>query len=121
MVRWLPVDMYIGGAEHAVLHLLYSRFLWKVFYDLGYLPAKMPASGWEEPFTKFRAHGLLISKGAKMSKSRGNIVIPDAYIEKYGADTLRCYLMFCGRFTQGGDFRDTGIEGMSRFLKRIWR
>src|SRR3989344_5522085 len=132
--KWLPVDMYIGGAEHSVLHLLYSRFLWKVFYDLGYFDfsakspkgqlggsAKMPVSGWEEPFTKFRAHGLLISKGVKMSKSRGNIVTPDAYIEKYGADTLRCYLMFCGRFTQGGDFRDSGIEGMSRFLKRIWR
>jgi len=112
--RWLPVDMYIGGAEHSVLHLLYSRFLTMVFYDLGLVD-------FEEPFSKFRAHGLLISKGAKMSKSRGNIVTPDAYIEKYGADTLRCYLMFCGRFTQGGDFRDTGIEGMSRFLKRVWR
>jgi len=131
---WLPVDMYIGGAEHSVLHLLYSRFLWKVFYDLGYFdfsakspkgqlggPAKMPASDWEEPFTKFRAHGLLISKGAKMSKSKGNIISPDEYIEKYGADTLRCYLMFCGRFDQGGDFTDTGIGGMSRFLKRVWK
>ena len=112
--RWLPVDMYIGGAEHSVLHLLYTRFLTMVFKDLG-------LTRFEEPFTKFRAHGLLVSKGAKMSKSKGNIVNPDDYIEKYGADTLRCYLMFCGRYQQGGDFRDEGIEGMSRFLKRVWR
>ena len=113
--KWLPVDMYIGGAEHSVLHLLYSRFLTMAFKDLGLI------SHFEEPFTKFRAHGLLICKGAKMSKSKGNIVIPDDYIEKYGSDTLRCYLMFCGRYQQGGDFRDSGIEGMSRFLRRIWR
>ncbi len=122
--KWLPVDMYIGGAEHSVLHLLYTRFLWKVFYDLGYFDFSAkgrPASGWEEPFVKFRAHGLLISEGAKMSKSKGNIVNPDDYIEKYGADTLRCYLMFCGRYLQGGDFRDEGIEGISRFLRRVWR
>jgi len=112
--QWLPVDMYIGGAEHAVLHLLYSRFLTMVFSDLG-------LADFEEPFTTFRAHGLLIKEGAKMSKSKGNVVNPDDYIDKYGADTLRCYLMFCGRYQQGGDFRDTGIEGMSRFLKRIWR
>jgi len=112
--KWLPVDMYIGGAEHSVLHLLYTRFLTMVFKDLGLL-------SFEEPFAKFRAHGLLISEGAKMSKSKGNIVNPDDYIEKYGADTLRCYLMFCGRYLQGGDFRDVGIEGISRFLKRVWK
>ena len=112
--RWLPVDMYIGGAEHSVLHLLYSRFLTMVFADLGLV-------NFEEPFSKFRAHGLLISQGAKMSKSRGNIVNPDDYIAKYGADTLRLYLMFCGRFEQGGDFQDKSIEGISRFLKRVWR
>ena len=111
--RWLPVDMYIGGAEHSVLHLLYSRFLTMVFKDLRLID-------FEEPFIKFKAHGLLISSGAKMSKSKGNIVNPDDYIAKYGADTLRCYLMFCGRFEQGGDFIDSGIAGVHRFLKRVW-
>jgi len=85
-----------------------------VFKDLGFID-------FEEPFTKFRAHGLLISEGTKMSKSRGNVVIPDEYIKTYGADTLRCYLMFLGPFDQGGDFRDTGMAGMWRFLNRVWR
>ena len=112
--KWLPVNMYIGGAEHSVLHLLYARFVTKVLFDLKMLD-------FDEPFTKFRAHGLLIKDGAKMSKSRGNVVNPDEYIVKYGADTLRCYLMFLGPFDQGGDFRDSGIEGMERFLKRVRR
>jgi leucyl-tRNA synthetase len=112
--HWLPVDMYIGGAEHAVLHLLYARFITKVFYDLGLVD-------FDEPFSKFRAHGLLIKDGAKMSKSKGNVVNPDDYIAKFGADTLRAYLMFCGRYSEGGDFRDEGIEGMHKFLKRVWR
>ena len=111
--KWLPVNMYIGGAEHSVLHLLYSRFITMVLKDLGFI-------SFEEPFTKFRAHGLIVKDGAKMSKSKGNVVVPDAYIKKFGADTLRAYLMFMGPFDQGGDFRDTGIEGMFRFLKRIW-
>ncbi|MEK9207194.1 MAG: class I tRNA ligase family protein, partial [Patescibacteria group bacterium] len=111
-VKWLPVNSYIGGAEHSVLHLLYSRFITKVLFDLKLLD-------FDEPFTKFRAHGLIIKDGAKMSKSRGNVVNPDEYIAKYGADTLRCYLMFLGPFDQGGDFRDSGIEGMERFLKRV--
>ncbi len=119
--KWLPVDMYIGGAEHSVLHLLYSRFLTMALCDLKLIDFPAKGTPYGEPFAKFRAHGLLIAQGAKMSKSKGNIVNPDDYIAKYGADVLRCYLMFCGRFTQGGDFRDTGIEGMSRFLKRIWR
>lgn len=119
--RWLPVDMYIGGAEHSVLHLLYTRFLSMVLDDLGLVNFSAKGGLADEPFAKFRAHGLLISGGAKMSKSRGNVVVPDAYIDKYGADTLRCYLMFCGQFTQGGDFKDTGISGMHKFLKRVWR
>ncbi len=118
--RWLPVDSYIGGAEHAVLHLLYVRFLALAFHDLGLLkfgPSQAPQG---EPFPKFRAHGLLIREGAKMSKSRGNIVIPDEYIKKFGADTLRMYLMFLAPFEQGGDFRDGGILGIERFLQRVW-
>jgi leucyl-tRNA synthetase len=105
--------MYIGGAEHSVLHLLYSRFMTMVLHDLGFI-------SFEEPFMKFRAHGLIIKDGAKMSKSKGNVVVPDAYIKKFGADTLRTYLMFMGPYSQGGDFRDTGTEGMSRFLRRVW-
>ncbi|MCH7640761.1 class I tRNA ligase family protein [Patescibacteria group bacterium] len=132
---WLPVDLYFGGAEHAVLHLMYARFVWMVLYDLGYLnfptkspkgqlggPATMPkkALGWEEPFPKFYAHGLMIKDGAKMSKSKGNVVNPDEYIEKFGADTLRLYLMFMGPMDGYPDFRDTGIEGMRRFVERVW-
>ena len=112
--KWLPVDLYIGGAEHAVLHLLYVRFLAMVFYDLGLLH-------FEEPFPKFRAHGLLIKNGAKMSKSKGNIVNPDEYIKKFGVDAFRMYLMFLAPFEQGGDFRDAGILGIVRFLERIWK
>ncbi len=112
--KWLPVTQYIGGAEHTVLHLLYARFVAMVFKDLGKID-------FEEPYSNFYAHGLIIAEGAKMSKSRGNVVIPDAYIAKYGADTLRTYLMFLGPFDHGGDFRDTGIAGMYRFLWRVWR
>ena len=111
--KWLPVNAYIGGAEHAVLHLLYSRFVSMVLYDLGFLK-------FEEPFPFLYSHGLIIKDGAKMSKSKGNIVVPDAYVTKFGADTLRTYLMFLGPYGQGGDFRDTGIEGMYRFIKRVW-
>lgn len=111
--NWLPVDLYFGGAEHAVLHLMYARFVTQVLYDLGKIH-------FEEPFAKFFAHGLMIKDGAKMSKSRGNVVNPDEYIEKYGADTLRLYLMFMGPMDGYPDFRDTGIEGMRRFIDRIW-
>ncbi len=111
--KWLPVNMYIGGAEHSVLHLLYSRFVTMVLHDLAYLD-------FEEPFSTFRAHGLVIKDGAKMSKSKGNIVNPDKYIKEYGADTLRTYLMFVGPFSDGGDFRDSGMGGIYRFLQRIW-
>ena len=111
--KWLPVDSYIGGNEHAVLHLLYSRFVTMVLHDMGYLT-------FEEPFKRFRAHGLIIRNGAKMSKSRGNVVIPDHYIEKWGADAFRTYLMFLGPFEEGGDFRDASISGVKRFLDRLW-
>jgi leucyl-tRNA synthetase len=111
--RWLPVTSYIGGNEHAVLHLLYSRFITMVLKDLGML-------AFEEPFPKLRAHGLIVKDGAKMSKSRGNVVIPDAYIQKWGADTMRMYLMFLGPFQEGGDFRDEGITGVRRFLEKVW-
>jgi leucyl-tRNA synthetase len=111
--KWLPVDSYIGGNEHAVLHLLYSRFLTMVMKDAGLVD-------FEEPFTKFRAHGLIIRDGAKMSKSKGNVVNPDEYIDGWGADTFRTYLMFLGPFEEGGDFRDSGISGVKRFLDRLW-
>ena len=111
--HWLPVNMYIGGNEHAVLHLMYSRFLTMVLHDLGHLP-------FEEPFTKFRAHGLIVREGAKMSKSKGNVIIPDPIIEESGADTFRLYLMFLGPFEEGGDYRDEGIQGPYGFLHRLW-
>jgi len=110
---WLPVDLYFGGAEHSVLHLMYARFVTMVLSDIGLLE-------FEEPFPKFFAHGLMIKGGAKMSKSRGNVVNPDEYIEKYGADTLRMYLMFMGPMDGSPDFRDEGIEGMRRFVVRVW-
>ena len=111
--KWLPVASYIGGNEHAVLHLLYSRFITMVLHDAGMLD-------FEEPFRKFRAHGLIVKDGAKMSKSRGNVVVPDQYIDKWGADTFRTYLMFLGPFQEGGDFRDAGISGPHRFLDKVW-
>ncbi|HKI94742.1 MAG TPA: leucine--tRNA ligase [Gemmatimonadales bacterium] len=111
--RWLPVDSYIGGNEHAVLHLMYSRFITMVLHDLGHLK-------FEEPFTRFRAHGTIVKDGAKMSKSRGNVVVPDEYIAQWGADTFRMYLMFLGPYQEGGDFRDEGISGIRRFLDKVW-
>jgi len=111
--KWLPVTSYIGGNEHAVLHLLYSRFVTMVLKDAGLLD-------FEEPYTKFRAHGMIVRDGAKMSKSRGNVVNPDEYIEKWGADTFRTYLMFLGPYEEGGDFRDQSIAGVRRFLDRLW-
>jgi leucyl-tRNA synthetase len=111
--KWLPVTSYIGGNEHAVLHLLYSRFISMVLKDLGHIH-------FEEPFPKLRAHGLIVKDGAKMSKSRGNVVVPDAYIQQWGADTFRMYLMFLGAFQEGGDFRETGIVGIRRFLDKVW-
>ncbi|MGE5802481.1 MAG: leucine--tRNA ligase [Gemmatimonadota bacterium] len=111
--KWLPVSSYIGGNEHAVLHLLYARFINLVLHDLGHVP-------FESPYPKFRAHGLIVKDGAKMSKSRGNVVVPDTYIQQWGADTFRMYLMFLGPFQEGGDFRDEGIVGIRRFLEKVW-
>ena len=111
--RWLPVDTYIGGNEHAVLHLLYARFVAMALHDMGWLD-------FEEPFTQFRAHGLIIREGAKMSKSKGNVIVPDPIIERYGADTFRVYLMFLGPFMAGGDYQDKGISGPHGFLHRLW-
>jgi leucyl-tRNA synthetase len=111
--KWLPVDMYIGGEEHAVLHLLYSRFVTMVLKDIGLID-------FEEPYKRFRKHGLLIKEGSKMSKSRGNVVIPDKYIQQWGADTFRTYLMFLGPYQEGGDFRDQGLQGPYGFLSRLW-
>ena len=114
MKKWLPVNMYIGGAEHSVLHLLYARFITKVLHDAGHLR-------FDEPFTKFRAHGLIIKDGAKMSKSKGNVINPDEYVALYGADALRLYLMFLAPLEDGGDFRDSGMRGMAKFLNRVWQ
>ncbi|HJS42817.1 MAG TPA: leucine--tRNA ligase [Gemmatimonadales bacterium] len=111
--KWLPVSSYIGGNEHAVLHLLYARFICMVLHDLGHVH-------FDTPYPKFRAHGLIVKDGAKMSKSRGNVVVPDTYIQQWGADTFRMYLMFLGPFQEGGDFRDEGIVGIRRFLERVW-
>jgi len=96
-----------------VLHLLYSRFIIMVLHDLGHLE-------FDEPYKEFRAHGLIVKDGAKMSKSRGNVVVPDEYIARWGADTFRMYLMFLGPFQEGGDFRDEGISGPRRFLEKVW-
>ncbi|MCY3705437.1 MAG: class I tRNA ligase family protein, partial [Gammaproteobacteria bacterium] len=111
--RWLPVDSYIGGNEHAVLHLMYARFITMALHDIGLLD-------FEEPFTRFRAHGIIVKDGRKMSKTRGNVVTPDPVIEEFGADTFRLYLMFLGPFTEGGDYRDDGIRGPLGFLRRLW-
>ena len=111
--KWLPVDLYFGGAEHSVLHLMYARFITMVLNDLKFV-------SFDEPFPRFFAHGLMIKDGAKMSKSKGNVVNPDIYIEKFGADAFRLYVMFIGPMDGSPDFRDTGMEGMSRFVSRLW-
>jgi leucyl-tRNA synthetase len=111
--KWLPVNSYIGGNEHAVMHLLYARFVTMALHDMGHIH-------FEEPFTRFRAHGLIVKEGSKMSKSRGNVVVPDKYIADWGADTIRTYLMFLGPYQEGGDFRDSGISGPYNFLSRVW-
>ncbi len=111
---WLPVDQYIGGVEHAILHLMYSRFFTKVLYDLGLV-------GFEEPFKNLFTQGMIYYKGAKMSKSKGNVVNPDEHVAKYGADSLRTYILFMGPGESDGEWNDQGIEGLFRFLNRVWR
>ncbi len=110
---WMPVDQYIGGIEHAILHLLYSRFFTKVLYDMGLID-------FTEPFTNLLCQGMITKDGAKMSKSRGNVVTPGEYIEKLGADTLRLYILFMGPPECGKDWSDAGVEGAHRFLHRVW-
>lgn len=113
--HWLPVDLYVGGAEHAVLHLLYSRFWHKVLYDLGVVPTK-------EPFGKLFHQGMILgSNGEKMSKSRGNVVNPDEIIESHGADALRVYEMFMGPLESGLPWSETGLDGTRKWLERVWR
>jgi leucyl-tRNA synthetase len=112
--HWMPVDLYTGGAEHAVLHLLYSRFAVKALRDLGHLD-------FDEPFMALRNQGQILGADhQRMSKSRGNVVNPDELVVRYGADTVRLFLMFIGPWDQGGPWSPTGIEGVHRFLARVW-
>lgn len=113
---WLPVDQYIGGVEHAILHLLYSRFFTKVLRDFGFYPAEL-----EEPFSNLLTQGMVLKDGSKMSKSKGNVVDPTDMIDRYGADTVRLFCLFAAPPERDFDWSDTGIEGSSRFLNRIWR
>lgn len=112
--QWMPVDQYIGGIEHAILHLLYSRFFTKFLYDLKLVPT-------DEPFTNLLTQGMVVKDGAKMSKSKGNVVDPDEIIKKYGADTARLFILFAAPPEKELDWSDKGVEGCSRFLNRVWR
>ena len=111
---WLPVNQYIGGVEHAILHLLYARFFTKVMNDIGLL-------GFREPFARLFTQGMVYYRGAKMSKSKGNVVDPDEYTARYGADAVRLYLPFLGPVDQDAEWQDNGFEGMVRFLHKLWR
>ena len=110
---WMPVDMYIGGPEHACMHLIYARFVMMALHDFGFV-------NHDEPFKKLVHQGLVTKGGAKMSKSKENVVSPDEFVEKYGSDVFRMYLMFMGPFTDGGDWNDRGITGIARFVERFW-
>ena len=111
---WMAVDQYVGGVEHAVLHLLYARFITKVLHDMGLVPVL-------EPFKRLFTQGMLVKDGAKMSKSKGNVVTPDPYYERYGADAIRLFELFVGPPTDDAIWNDNGLEGTSRFLERVWR
>jgi len=112
--EWMPVDQYIGGVEHAILHLMYARFFTKALADLGHLD-------FQEPFQALFTQGMVTKDGAKMSKSRGNVVSPAAIVERVGADTARAYILFVGPPEQDADWSDEGVEGVHRFLGRLWR
>ncbi len=111
---WMPVDQYIGGVEHAILHLLYSRFFTKALHDMGFVPV-------EEPFTNLLTQGMVLKDGAKMSKSLGNVVSPEEIIDKYGADTARLFILFASPPEKDLEWSDQGVEGCYRFLNRVWR
>ncbi|MFL5781942.1 MAG: leucine--tRNA ligase [Thermoleophilaceae bacterium] len=111
---WMPVDQYIGGVEHAILHLMYARFFVKALADIDLL-------GFQEPFARLFTQGMITRDGAKMSKSKGNVISPRDYVERYGADTARCYILFIGPPDQGADWSDEGVGGVHRFLARLWR
>jgi len=112
--EWMPVDQYIGGVEHAILHLMYARFFTKALADLHQLD-------FQEPFQSLFTQGMVTKDGAKMSKSRGNVVSPASIVERLGADTARCYILFVGPPEQDADWSDAGVEGVHRFLGRLWR
>jgi len=112
--RWMPVDQYIGGVEHAILHLMYARFFVKALADMDLLDV-------QEPFAKLFTQGMITRDGAKMSKSKGNVVSPATIVESHGADTARCYILFIGPPDQDADWSDSGVEGVHRFLARLWR
>jgi leucyl-tRNA synthetase len=114
LARWMPVDQYIGGVEHAILHLMYARFFTKAFADMALLDV-------QEPFKALFTQGMITRDGAKMSKSKGNVISPACYVERYGADTARCYTLFIGPPDQDADWNDDGVEGVHRFLGRLWR
>jgi leucyl-tRNA synthetase len=112
--RWLPVHQYVGGAEHAVMHLLYARFVMKALQRMGWVAS-------DEPFARLVHQGVITNDGARMSKSRGNVINPEEYLERYGSDVLRAYLMFGFEYTRGGDWDDSGIHGIFRYLSRVHR
>ncbi len=112
--RWLPVDFYAGGPEHVARHHLYARFITMALHDLGLLRIV-------EPFPRVRLHGFITRNGAKLSKSKGNVIRPEEYIERHGSDVLRLHLLFCCRWEEGGDWRDEAIAGVERFAAKAWR